>query len=117
MYFEGFSFGSIRINGVTYEHDVLIERGKVRKRDKKPSKELRDTFGHTPLSSKEEIPWKCRRLVVGSGAHGALPVTDGLKREAKRRKVDLVILPTPQAIEALKKEDLGRTNAVLHVTC
>ena len=117
MHFEGFSFGSIRIDGVTYEHDILIERGKIRKRDKKPSKELRGTFGHTPLSSKEEIPWKCCRLVVGSGADGALPVTDDLKREAKRRKVELIILPTPKAIEALTKEDLGRTNAILHVTC
>jgi len=117
MHFEGFSFGSIRIDGVTYEHDVLIEHGKVRKRNKKPSKEFRKAFGHTPLSSHEEIPWKCRRLVVGSGAHGALPVTDDLKREARRRKVELVILPTAQAIETLEKEDLDRTNAVLHVTC
>lgn len=117
MNFEGFSFGSIRIDGVTYEHDVLIEHGKVRKRNKKPSKEFRDTFGHTPLSSKEEIPWKCQRLVVGSGANGALPVTGDLKHEAKRRKVELVILPTAQAIEVLKKEDLGTTNAILHVTC
>ncbi|HVP46451.1 MAG TPA: MTH938/NDUFAF3 family protein [Bryobacteraceae bacterium] len=117
MHFEGFSFGSIRIDGVNYEHDVLIERGKVRKRNKKPSKQFRDTFGHTPLSAKEEIPWKCSRLVVGSGAHGALPVTDDLKREARRRKIELVILPTPEAIEALQKEDLDQTNAILHVTC
>jgi hypothetical protein len=26
--FEAFSFGSIRIDGVTYEHDVLIDRGR-----------------------------------------------------------------------------------------
>lgn len=54
------SFGRIRIDGVTYEHDVVIERGKVQKRNKKPSKE-RGTYGHTPLSSKEEMPWNCRR--------------------------------------------------------
>jgi hypothetical protein len=35
MRFEGFSFGRIRIDGVTYEHDVVIERGEVRKRNKK----------------------------------------------------------------------------------
>ena len=39
--FEAFSFGSIRIDGVTYEHDVLIDRGQVRKRKKKPSKQFR----------------------------------------------------------------------------
>jgi hypothetical protein len=117
MRFEGFCFGWIRIDGVTHEHDVVVERGEVRKRNKKPSKELKSAYGHTPLSSKEAIPWNCRRLVVGTGVHAALPVTDELKREATRRKVELVILPTAQAIEALKKEDLNRTNAVLHVTC
>jgi len=38
MRFEKFSFGSIRIDGTTYEHDVVIDRGEVRKRKKKPSK-------------------------------------------------------------------------------
>ena len=32
MRFEDFSFGSIRIDGVTYTHDVVIDRGQVRKR-------------------------------------------------------------------------------------
>src|ERR1019366_1541599 len=82
MRFEGFSFGRIRIDGVTYEHDVVIERGEVRKRNKKPSTELRGAYGHTPLSLKEEIPWKCCRLVVGTGIHAALPVTDEMKRNA-----------------------------------
>ena len=50
MRFEEFSFGSIRIDGVTYEHDVMIDRGAVRKRKKKLSKKFRDAFGHTPLS-------------------------------------------------------------------
>jgi len=117
MLFETFSFGLIKIDGVTYSHDVVIEHGTIRKRKKKPSKDLRDIYGHTPLSSKEEIPWKCCRLIVGTGMHAALPVTEELKRDAKHRKVELVILPTAQAIEALKKEDLERTNAILHVTC
>jgi hypothetical protein len=36
MRFEKFSFGSIRIDGVTYEHDVIIDHGHVRKRKKEP---------------------------------------------------------------------------------
>jgi hypothetical protein len=56
MRFEVFSFGSIRIDGVTYEHDVVIDQGRVRKRKKKPSKKFRDEFGHTPLSAEDEIP-------------------------------------------------------------
>ena len=115
MRFQKFSFGSIRIDGVTYEHDVVIDRGKVRKRKKKASKRFRDLFGHTPLSVEEEIPWKCRRLVIGTGG-GALPVMQEVKLEAKRRKVDLLVLPTEQAIDVLKQEP-AKTNAILHVTC
>jgi hypothetical protein len=115
MRFEAFSFGSIRIDGVTYEHDVLIDRGEVRKRTKKASKKFRDKFGHTPISAEERIPWKCRRLVIGTGT-GALPVMDEVKREAKRRNVELRIVPTAQAIELLKAA-APDTNAILHVTC
>jgi len=60
---------------------VVIDRGEVRKRKKKPSKKFRDTFGHTPISPKEAIPWKCRQLVIGTGT-GALPVMDEVKQEA-----------------------------------
>ena len=113
--FEAFSFGAIRIDGVTFEHDVLIDRGQVRKRKKKPSKKFRAAFGHTPLSVEEEIPWKCRRLVIGTGT-GALPVMDEVKKEAKRRHVELLMLPTAKAIEELR-ENPAETNAILHVTC
>ncbi|MGH9628664.1 MAG: MTH938/NDUFAF3 family protein [Bryobacteraceae bacterium] len=115
MRFEKCSFGSIRIDGVTYEHDVVIDRGEVRKRKKKPSKQFRDAFGHTPLSMEEDIPWKCRRLVIGTGA-GALPVMEEVKREAQRRNIKLIIRPTLEAIQELK-EDSAATNAILHVTC
>jgi hypothetical protein len=68
--FAKFSFASIRIDGSTYERDVIIDRGEIRKRKKKPSKKFREQFGHTPLSIEEKIPWKCQRLVVGTGANG-----------------------------------------------
>ena len=113
--FEAFSFGSIRIDGVTYEHDVLIDRGRVRKRKKKPSKKFRPVFGHTPLSMEEKIPWKCGRLVIGTGT-GALPIMDDVKKEAKRRQVQLLMLPTAVAIEELRKNPKD-TNAILHITC
>lgn len=116
MRFEKFSFGSIRIDGVTYEHDVVIDRGHVLKRTKKISKQFRDEFGHTPLSVEETIPWKCKQLVVGTGAHGALPVMEQVKREATRRHVTLLLVPTPQAIELLNRNP-EETNAILHLTC
>jgi len=115
MRFQKFSFGYIRIDGVTYEHDVVIDRGDVRKRKKKPSKKFREEFGHTPVSIEEKIPWQCRRLIIGTGT-GAMPVMDDVKSEAKRRKIALLVLPTTDAIEELKHHP-DETNAILHVTC
>ena len=53
---EDFAFGSIRIDGITHEHDVVIEGGEIRKRKKRDSKKFRDDFGPTPLSVEEDIP-------------------------------------------------------------
>jgi len=111
------SFGSIQIDGETYEHDVVIDRGEIKKRKKKPSKKFRDQFGHTPVSMEEKIPWKCQQLIIGNGFNGALPVMDAVKRTAEKRGVELIILPTPQALERLNKESPHDTNAILHVTC
>ena len=116
MRFEAFSFGSIRIDGVTYTHDVVIDGRRVRKRKKEPSKKFRDAFGHTPLSIEEDIPWKCHRLVIGTGT-GRLPVMDEVKNEAKRRHIKLLILPTAEAIAELREERPDKVNAILHVTC
>lgn len=115
MRYEAFSFGSICIDGVTYEHDVVIDHGMVRKRRKKPSKAFREAFGHTPVSIKEDIPWNCSRLVIGTGT-GALPVMDEVKQEARHRHVELVILPTAEAIAKLEEQPRD-ANAILHLTC
>ena len=70
---SGYTFGSVHVNGVTYEHDLIVDRGKIRKRKKGASRKFRRTHGHTPLSAAEDIPWRCRRLVIGTGADGRLP--------------------------------------------
>ncbi len=114
--FGRFTFGSIEIDGTRYDYDVVIDRGRVRKRKKGPSKPFRPRFGHTPLSLAEEIPWECQRLVVGSGADGALPVMEEVAREAGRRHIELVVAPTAQALEELEAAVAG-TNAILHLTC
>jgi hypothetical protein len=48
MRFQEFSFGSIRINDMTYEHDVVIDQGEIHKRKKKLSKKFsRGVWAHT----------------------------------------------------------------------
>jgi hypothetical protein len=109
-------FGSIKVDGKKHKKDLVFEGGSLRKRKKKPSREFRDQFGHTPVSLNEEIPWECKRLVIGTGIEGRLPVMEEVAAEAQRRGVELVICPTPEAVKLLQ-ENPPQTNAILHVTC
>ena len=90
--------------------------GKIRKRNKAASRKYCGAYSHTPLSAEEDIPLRCRRLVIGTGADGALPIMQQVRGEARRRKVDLIILPTAEAIAVLTGA-AAKTNAVLHLTC
>ena len=116
MNFGKLQFGSLVVDGIRYSHDLIIDRDKLRKRKKEPSKKFRELFGHTPLSLEEKIPWKCRCLVVGTGRYGSLPVMDEVKTEARQRKIRLLIMPTDEALEILTRNP-EHTNAILHVTC
>jgi len=110
-------FGSIEVDGRTYDHDVVVEAGRVRKRKKGPSKPYRREFGHTPLSAAEELPWGGRRLIIGTGFHGSLPIMPEVTEEAGRRGVDLTAVPTEDACRLLAGLDAREVYAVLHVTC
>jgi hypothetical protein len=110
-------FGTIVIEGMRFDHDVVVEGGRVRPRDKKPSKKHKSTFHHTPLSLDEEIPWSPPRLVVGTGASGRLPVMPEVWAEAARRSIELITVPTAEACLALRDVDQGDVYAILHVTC
>src|SRR5260370_42434709 len=111
---EIYAFGWCRIVGETDYYDRITDGGEIKKRKKKASKPYREAFKHTPLSVKENIPWRCSRLVIGTGAEGLLPVMDEVRDEARERKVQLISVPTPEAIAILNRGGKG-TNAVLHV--
>ena len=110
-------FGEIELDGERYTRDVVIDHGEVRKRAKKASKAYRSTYGHTPLSSDEDIPWGGARLIVGTGAYGALPIMPEVLAEAERRGVDVVAAPTDEALRLVAASEPEDLYAVLHVTC
>jgi hypothetical protein len=114
---DAYEFGRITIDGASYDHDVVVEGGVVRKRRKGPSKLRKAEFGHTPLTADEKIPWRARRLWIGTGAYGSLPVTADLREEARRRGVELVEKPTPELVRLINKGLPAHTNLILHVTC
>lgn len=111
------AFGEIEIEGRQYTSDVVIDAGRVEKRHKKPSKSLRGESGHTPLSARERIPLGGGRLIVGTGAYGRLPVMRSVMTEARRHGVEIVAVPTEEALRLLREVDAKDAYAVLHVTC
>src|SRR3989442_13668599 len=72
MEIQGTTFGTITIDGKTYEHDVIIRlSGEVVKRKKKLSKKY---YGTSHFLSKDEAKFVfengCQRLILGSGRLG-----------------------------------------------
>jgi hypothetical protein len=110
-------FGALVIAGQCYEHDVVIDGGRVMKRKKKLSRPFEPRFGHTPLSAAEKLPWGGKRLIIGTGKYGGLPIMDDVQAEAERRGVELVVVPTPDACQLLADLPAGEVHAVLHTTC
>lgn len=111
------SFGEIDIEGERYVYDVVIERGQMRKRKKKPSKAYRDRYGHTPLSTKEDIPWHGKKLIIGTGAYGNLPIMADVYKEAEKKGVKVIARPTVEVCSLLKELKPKDINAIVHVTC
>lgn len=110
-------FGKIEIDGQFYDYDVVIDKGKVHKRKKKLSKAYREQYGHTPLSADEEIPWGGKRLIVGTGAYGQLPIMPKVFDEAKQRSIEIVAVLTDEACRLVSQKEGKKVRAILHVTC
>jgi hypothetical protein len=111
------SFGQIEIDGQRFDHDIVIEDGRIRRRKKKPSKPYRTEYGHTPLTPDEAVPWSAPVLIIGTGANGQLPITEEFYREAAKREVQVIAEPTAKACDLLAKSDPKSVAAILHVTC
>src|SRR2546430_3784079 len=102
MEIEATTFGTITIDGKTYEHDVLIRlSGEVVKRKKKLSKKY---YGTLHVLSKEEAKFVfergCNQLVVGSGQMGNVRLSPEAHAYFKTKDCKVLLEPTPDAIQA-----------------
>jgi hypothetical protein len=111
-------FGWIKIGNVTYEHDVVIHTdGRVTKRQKNRSRDLKEIYGHTPLSEneldllKEENP---DVVYIGIGQYGSLPLTPGANELLLNYHT--IILPTPDLVLKIGHEE-HKYFAIIHITC
>ena len=111
------TFGEIEVDGKRYDYDLVIEQGGIRKRSKKPSKTYWARYGHTPLSAEEVIPWHGKKLFVGAGMYGKLPIMSELYAAAEKKGIEVVARPTPEICGMLQESKPKDINAILHATC
>jgi hypothetical protein len=117
---DGTAFGSITIDGAVFDHDVVIgTNGAVAKRKKKLSKAV---YGTSHTVSQQEARHvlkqgaRADRLIVGSGQFGNVELSHEAAAYIERRKVHVVLLPTPEAIDAWNSAK-GKPIGLFHVTC
>jgi len=117
MKFANYSFGQIEIDGNIYKEDLVINKGKIQRRNKEVSEPLKEEYGHTPLTLAENIPWDCQTLIVATGEGNALPIADEVRIRAGALGVKIKEMRTPDAILVLNMVNLEDTNAIIHLTC
>ena len=118
MMIERTTFGTITIDGKTYEHDVIIRlSGEVVKRKKKLSKKY---YGTSHVLSKDEAKFVfekgCEQLILGSGQMGNLHLSPEAEAYFAKKGCRVRLQPTPEAIRAFNRSR-ARKAGLFHVTC
>lgn len=115
---ESTRFGSITINGETFDHDVVIRlSGEVVKRKKKLSKQVTGT-SHTVSAIEAEYVHEagCETVIVGSRQYGILKLSDEAATFFEQQGCKVIIQPTPDAIQTFNITT-GLKIGLFHVTC
>ena len=118
---ESYHFGSIIIDGKTYNHDVEVRwTGEVLKWWRKEGHmvDLEDI--------KRALEQNPETIIIGTGESGLVEVTEGAKNEIKSRGIELIVDITEEVIKTfnIKKEESvkekGKQRKVIglfHLTC
>jgi hypothetical protein len=118
MQINATTFGSITIDGKTYEHDVVIRLdGEVVKRKKKLSKKL---YGTSHTLSKDEAKFVfekgCDQLILGSGQIGNVRLSAEAESYFDKKGCKVIVQPTPKAIQLFNRSNAKKIG-LFHVTC
>jgi len=118
MHIEKTAFGSITIDGKTFDHDVIVQlSGKVIKRKKSLSKKH---FGTSHTLSKEEIEFVfekgCESLIIGTGQYGRVQLSTEATDFLEEKGCAVKTSPTPQALQIFNNER-SKKIGLFHVTC
>jgi hypothetical protein len=112
---DGFRFGEIIVNGVTYRNDVkILADGEVvhpwwrGSGHRVEPGDVRDIFREEPLL-----------LILGKGDPGRMAASSALRRELEQHGIRLLEKPTGEAVDELNsaRQRGERVCAGFHLTC
>jgi hypothetical protein len=111
-------FGSITIDGETYDHDVVIRlSGKVKKRKKKLSKQA---LGTSHIISLEEAMAVyedgAEIFVFGTGQEGVARLSDEAAAFLSEKGCEVKAVRTPDAVNFWNNAK-GKVIGLFHITC
>ena len=111
-------FGSITIEGILYDHDVIIRlSGEIKKRKKRLSKAV---YGTSHIISIDEAKFiledKAERIIIGTGQNGMVSLSDKAREYFDKKKCRVDLLPTPKALDLWNMLECPRIG-LFHVTC
>jgi hypothetical protein len=118
MEIGGTTFGTITIDGKTYDHDVIIRlSGEVVKRKKKLSKKY---YGTSHVLSMDEAKFifdrGCEQLILGSGQMGNVHLSPEAEAFFAKKGCKVLLQPTPDAIHLFNSSQAKKVG-LFHVTC
>ncbi len=118
---EEYRFGSITIDGKTYDYDV-----EVRWTDEVLSWRRKESHVIDVEDIERAVEQNPEIIIIGTGESGAARVTEEAKKFIKERGIQLIVDLTEQATKTfnIRKEDSeveeggqGRAIGLLHLTC
>lgn len=111
-------FGSITVDGKTYDHDVVIGlSGEVRKRKKKLSKQQYGTSHIVSEAEAKSVFEKgCDLIIIGSGQEGNVHLSPEAEDYLAKKGCEVLLQPTQEAVRSFNGS-AKRKIALMHVTC
>jgi hypothetical protein len=112
------SFGSITVDGNSYDHDIIITlEGAVKKRKKKLSKVI---YGSSHTISLAEIEYMYQEtaegIIIGSGQYGVTRLSQEATDFISGKNCMVVLKNTPEALQEWNSHS-GKWIGLFHITC
>jgi hypothetical protein len=112
------SFGRITVDGVMYDHDIIIRLdGMVKKRKKKLSRAVYGTSHRLSLAEMAHVYEPAAvRLIIGTGQSGQLQLSAEAAAFLRQKGCEVLLAPTPEAVDRWNQAT-GAVIGLFHTTC